>query len=436
MKLSHSQKNKMFNVENRMENCAQCKEKLDEPRMLPCGETVCSKCLSSIQVNKNHFKCMICSEQHLMPEKGLPLNKSLLSFLSKQPNTIERGRSIEELTQKLKILSTNITSLSFTLNNSVEKIKEECNQLRNQVQLATELAIQQINVFNEEMINEINQFEIHQFQSCIQSYRSNEDNKIKSLKTVKELELFHSKWSQYLNTSQIKDQEISKACNDVTYLNDKAELEKLKIESSSGRILKFINNPNKLEKSLLGSLEFVKFNSIKSSILSDRQITKLMKICKFESNQKWDLIYRATQDGFGAKNFHSKSDNKSNTLVIIKSTGGHVFGGYTEQDWSPTGLFAKDSNAFIFSYINKYKKPFFMKCISPAHAICGVINYGPTFGGGHDIHICNNSNSTDGSYSNLGVSYEYPKDASNEDKSFLAGSYKFRTAEIEVYTKE
>ena len=36
------------------------------------------------------------------------------------------------------------------------------------------------------------------------------------------------------------------------------------------------------------------------------------------------LIYRATRDGFKAKDFHDKCDEKGPTLTIIKTTTGHV----------------------------------------------------------------------------------------------------------------
>ena len=79
-----------------------------------------------------------------------------------------------------------------------------------------------------------------------------------------------------------------------------------------------------------------------------------------------------------------------------------------------------------------------MKCTNPTFAIFASNQYGPTFGGGFDLHICNNSNTSNGSYSNLGHSYNHPNYAynSNKAKSFLAGSYYFLTTEIEIYTKE
>ena len=414
-------------------NCAKCNERLDEPRMLPCGDTVCHQCVSSLQVNKNQFKCIMCNEQHVMPEKGLPVNKAILAFLFMQPSEIDRGRSIEELKEKLKIFRKNITSLSSSATHAEDKIKGDCTELKNQVQLATELAIQQINVLNEEMIGEINQFENYSLKSC----QLNEEHRIKALKTAKEWEQYHSNWSQYLNKTKINDEEVTKACIDISRLNEKAELEKINLDGILfNSILKFTKNSNKIERPLLGAFELVRAGHMESAILSAQQITLLMKVCKFPLQQKWRLLYRASQDGFASKRFHSKVDKKLNTFIVIKSTSGNVFGGFTERDWSPSAFYEKDANAFLFSFINKNNKPFLMKCISPEHAICGAINYGPTFGGGHDIHICNDSNLSDGSYSNLGVSYEFPENVSNDPKSFLAGLHKFRTVEIEIYSKE
>ena len=68
---------------------------------------------------------------------------------------------------------------------------------------------------------------------------------------------------------------------------------------------------------------------------------------------------------------------------------------------------------------------------------CSTV-HGPTFGGGHDIHIVNNANTTMHSHSNLGFSYKHPQytNETNEAKIFLAGSIQFQLDEIEVYKKE
>jgi hypothetical protein len=36
-------------------------------------------------------------------------------------------------------------------------------------------------------------------------------------------------------------------------------------------------------------------------------------------NKQWTLLYRATEDGFDAADFHRKCDNKGATLTIIKT---------------------------------------------------------------------------------------------------------------------
>jgi hypothetical protein len=72
-------------------------------------------------------------------------------------------------------------------------------------------------------------------------------------------------------------------------------------------------------------------NRIMDSVILRGKTSELMFLCEFQNTLKWNLIYRASQDGFEAANFHSKCDNKPNTLVIIKSENGNIFGGYTDK---------------------------------------------------------------------------------------------------------
>ena len=70
------------------------------------------------------------------------------------------------------------------------------------------------------------------------------------------------------------------------------------------------------------------------------------------------------------------------------------------------------------------------------HAIYGNSNYGPTFGGGHDINIVNGAGSNTNSYANLGHSYVQVagyKYSASDTRNLLAGSYKFQPHEVEVF---
>ncbi len=57
------------------------------------------------------------------------------------------------------------------------------------------------------------------------------------------------------------------------------------------------------------------------------------------NDYKWKLLYRASEHGYSAKSFHECCDDKGPTLIVIKSSGGWIFGGYTTQSWSGIGIY-------------------------------------------------------------------------------------------------
>ena len=54
------------------------------------------------------------------------------------------------------------------------------------------------------------------------------------------------------------------------------------------------------------------------------------------------LLYKATRDGFGAYDFHSRCDHKGATLTIYESNYGYVFGGYASISWTSEDSYRKD----------------------------------------------------------------------------------------------
>ena len=57
------------------------------------------------------------------------------------------------------------------------------------------------------------------------------------------------------------------------------------------------------------------------------------------NNYKWKLLYRASEHEYTSKSFHKYCDDKGPTLVVIKSSGGWIFGGYTTQSWSGRSIY-------------------------------------------------------------------------------------------------
>ncbi len=167
------------------------------------------------------------------------------------------------------------------------------------------------------------------------------------------------------------------------------------------------------------------------------------------------MKYRASRDGFSGENFHTKCDGVSNTLTVIKTTNGNIFGAFAEKAWE-NGTHVVDPKAFIISLINKENKPFKAMISSTGpqgncngyggyyyYALNCISSNGPSFGYNNykdtvDISISSNSNANQSSYSNFGYVFkhqDYPA-GSARAKAILAGSYTFQTIEIEVFTKK
>jgi len=120
-------------------------------------------------------------------------------------------------------------------------------------------------------------------------------------------------------------------------------------------------------------------------------------------------LWRGSRDGFGAEDFHSRCDGVKNTLTIIKTTTGFIFGGYTSQAWASPQYseYKRDPNAFLFTFKNPSNMPMKLKVIDSKYAVYHDYSYGPTFGWWHDLHVSDDSNLKKSSYI-WSSSYELP----------------------------
>jgi len=168
----------------------------------------------------------VCNEDHLIPEKGLPINKRLSEILALESKEVYRGEKVKKPKEYLKEIQEDINKLSSGIDNSVDIIKEVCLDRKNKVQLKTEEAIEQLNEHNKQMITEIEEFE----RNCIKSNQANEKTKNEFRKTKQELEEFNLKWNEYLKQIDISDQKISEAIARASELGMKAKQDLVKLD--------------------------------------------------------------------------------------------------------------------------------------------------------------------------------------------------------------
>ena len=146
---------------------------------------------------------------------------------------------------------------------------------------------------------------------------------------------------------------------------------------------------------------------------------------------------RPQRDGFRREEFHERCDGIKITVTIVKSEFGRVFGGYTGEVWESypgMGEWSVDPKAFVFSLINKDKKPFKALCMDRDTAIYSQGCQGPRFGL-NEINIECNSHAHRASSSEFGYTFKHPDypQGTEKAKTILAGSKYFKTREIEVF---
>lgn len=116
-----------------------------------------------------------------------------------------------------------------------------------------------------------------------------------------------------------------------------------------------------LHKRANSDLKFeMKFLKLKfspdSAILRDEKELKkkvLEYVDEVVGEKIWNLIYRATRDGWSSNSFFNKINNVNQPLIcLIKTRKGSIFGGFSCRKWTVNGVWTQDPNCFVFSLLN------------------------------------------------------------------------------------
>ena len=140
---------------------------------------------------------------------------------------------------------------------------------------------------------------------------------------------------------------------------------------------------------------------------------------------KYQILYRASEDGDIMKTFHNYIDNKGPTLLLIKSTKGKKFGGFNPISWKVDNEYYSHDNTFLFS-LDK-KKKYLIKKELKNYCTFGWKN-GISFGYSGDLCIRNLFMKKNVSYCNM------PKSFNSTLKYELTDERNFIVNELEVYS--
>ena len=184
----------------------------------------------------------------------------------------------------------------------------------------------------------------------------------------------------------------------INIVNNK-EINELKnvIKEQNNDIINLKNKVNQLEilvndllifkKDIVGKITFKINSKIVDSYFNIILIKNWINNINNESSKiiKAKLLYKLSKDGDSIDTFHQKCDNNSPTLLLVETTNGRKFGGYTTCVWSVNKGGKKDGKTFLFSLDEKklYKKK---KEHENERDIYCRKDAGPTFGG-NDLYF-------------------------------------------------
>jgi hypothetical protein len=417
--------------------CSYCSKIFKDPIELPCKHNLCKGHLVEKSVAKsNKIKCVKCKQSFEVRDNDFKLNslvKKLLDdhdFLSDEEFALKKKieDSIRKFFQMYEQFCLNKTRIDMDVHNHFTEIRFKLDEHRGELKALID------NIYME-MIEKTKKFETTYLKSLADKLEASlKSFETKSLEqSLKETEETFRNQNLLIESIREMQRQQDKIIEELkSKLNEQSQVKDHLIQMNEFK-------PNfSFSQDSFGLLylnEYSTNDPLKSQILKDNQPSDLIQLCEFSLKDKWTLLYRGSRDGFGAADFHSKCDFHKNTLTILKAKGSsYIFGGFVSVHWDGSSGWKSDPNSFLFSLTNKDNQPSKIRQKSTNYSILCNSGYGPTFGSGFDLQICNSANTTTGSYSYLGVSYEHPQPS--QGRSYLAGSQYFQLSEIEVYQKE
>ena len=233
-------------------------------------------------------------------------------------------------------------------------------------------------------------------------------------------------------SSNINDNELISLKETVKNLEN--EVNYLKNENAN-----LIRRIDILEKIFLTKNNEINFDYASNILSNGIQLNFVLKQIyvnnNIQSNKKCNLnlIYRATRDGDNVETYHKKTNYVPDTITLIRTKDGFIFGGFTHiQIPNGSGTNYDDDKAFVFSLdYNKIYLPQKGHCSKHSndgygpifgnneHKEYPIIIYGNNFFNNSSHYTCTKNNCF---YDNFSFDYELNK-----------GKKNFEVNEIEVY---
>ncbi|CAF0728015.1 unnamed protein product [Brachionus calyciflorus] len=225
-----------------------CSQIFESPIILPCGETICLKC---IPANINQHNCKFCHRIHEIPREGLIKNilaeKVALSYQS-------RPRISKEVDDKINLIKARLDELKNELENSEYNIMSYCANIIKEIDSTYNSKIDQIKNLKNELIGNVVEYE----KSCLISLDSCRQDHLNLIEKIN---------FEIQESANDLNQDSDSVIKNLENLKSKLSIEKFLLNSFKFNFLifEFVKNTNSVDQNFLGKFQTRKLEPIEES---------------------------------------------------------------------------------------------------------------------------------------------------------------------------
>jgi hypothetical protein len=275
-------------------NCPRCSKRFVMPRILPCGKTLCQCCIDELcdltraETNSNAHKaacinCPCCRKSHTVPadEGCFILNEFIVKTLEIKPEKVYRCASFEKFDSLLGKIEKDICEVEVKISNPEAKIREHCEKIRNQIDLNTEIIIEKISNYRDQLFNEVNNYE----QVCISNLKPI-DRKDRVFKILRENDAQLKNFLAYINHSRIDEDQVKKMMVDakIQEYQLKNYLKRINNKLFGDSLIVFDDMQKQFDSSIIGRFSY-------ESLSADADVIDIEKI--INSKVERSIEYKA-----------------------------------------------------------------------------------------------------------------------------------------------
>jgi len=237
---------------NKILICKICDNKMVDPRILPCGKSVCHRCVDFLAgTDIKRIKCQNCAKIHLIPNDGFLKNLAVQELLEWDAKEVFRSNQIKEFKKFLENLNATKQSIESTMECGDAKIRDHCDKVRNDMELTIEKAHAKLDEIHKKFMDEIDNHE----KECQAKFKSIKQNKQGIDKALNDSTELLSKSNHLLKQFRIDQTELSTLFESVQSLQNNLEQikDKLQRDMFNGSLLKF-ERPKSFDSNVIGKI--------------------------------------------------------------------------------------------------------------------------------------------------------------------------------------